>query len=104
MRYMAQHRGAPPRNEAEFKKFIEMAGPEHKHLGIDNVDELFVSERDGQPYVVAYGKLGPKVPALGGPITIYEKVGADGKRFVATDLTVETVTEEEFQRIVPNAK
>jgi hypothetical protein len=104
-RYMSQHRGAPPRNEADFRKFIELSGPDQlKHLGIASVDELFVSERDGQPYVIVYGKLGPPVQGLGGPITMYEQVGGDGSRFVATDLTVETVTEEDFRRMVPNAK
>src|SRR5882724_6516279 len=46
----------PPKNEAEFKNFI--AGQKGKMLDmlhIQNPDELFISERDGQPYVVLYG-------------------------------------------------
>jgi hypothetical protein len=104
-RYMSRNRGQPPRNEADFRKFIDGLGDDFlKHLGATSADELFISERDGQPYVVVYGKLGPRVDTVGGPIAIYEQVGADGTRFVATDLTVETVTEEEFRRAVPNAE
>ncbi len=104
--FIGQHRGRPPKNEAEFKKYIESKGTDYlDHMGIASVDDLFVSERDSQPYVIYYGKMGPNVPALGGPITMYEKIGAEGQRFCASELgTVEKIADEEFLRAVPDAK
>lgn len=100
--YMGQHRGQPPQNEAEFKKFVESQKSFLTQFGITDPATLFISERDGQPFVVIYGK--PSGPAaLGGqPVIAYEKVGAGGKRFVASQLgAVEEVDEARFKELVP---
>lgn len=100
--YMGQHRGQPPQNEAEFKKFVETQKSFLTQFGITDPATLFISERDGQPYVVIYGK--PAGPALlaGQPVIAYEKVGVGGKRFVASQLgAVEEVDEARFKELVP---
>lgn len=104
--FTGQNRGRPPKSEADFKKYIESKGPEYlDNFGVTSVDELFVSERDGQPYVIYYGRPGPNVPTLGGPITMYEQVGVEGKRFAASELgTIQKIDEEEFLLAVPDAK
>ena len=58
MRFCNQHAGKGPKNEAEFKSFLEeKAGEEAlKRAGVETIDELFVSERDEKPLVVLYGK------------------------------------------------
>lgn len=100
--YMGQHRGQPPQSEADFKKFVESQQGFLKQFGITDPATLFISERDGHPYVVIYGK--PQGPAaLGGqPVIAYEKVGVGGKRFVASQLgAVEEVDETRFKELVP---
>ncbi len=100
--YMGQHRGQPPQSEAEFKKFVESQKSFLNQFGITDPATLFISERDGQPYVVIYGK--PKGPAAlaGKPVIAYEKVGVGGKRFVASELgAVEEVDEARFKELVP---
>lgn len=100
--YMAQHRGQPPASEAEFKKFVESQKAFLTQFGVPDPATLFISERDGQPYVVIYGKpTGPAVLA-GQPVIAYEKVGVGGRRFVASQLgAVEEVDEARFKELVP---
>lgn len=96
--YMSQHRGRPPRSEKELRKFIESQGAEYLvGLEVETIDELFTSPRDGEPYVVIYGKRQD--------VVAYEAVGADGKRFYAHNLGgAELVDEAKFQEMVPDAK
>lgn len=100
--YMGQHRGQPPKNEEEFKNFVQAQKSFLNQFGITDAATLFISERDGQPYVVIYGQ--PKGPAAlsGQPVIAYEKVGVEGKRFVASQLgAVEEVDEARFKELVP---
>ena len=105
-RYIAQNRGQPPANEEAFKKFLSTVGSEElKSVGVESIDKLLVSSRDGQPYVVIYGPAtGPAQGPGGRPIIAYEKTGVGGKRFVASDLGgVEEVDEAKFKQLVPGA-
>lgn len=103
-RYVAQHRGQPPANEAEFKKFLSSLPPEElQQFAVDSVESLLVSSRDGQPYVVVYGKpTGPPLGPGGMPIIAYEQTGVNGKRFVASSIGgIEEVDAARFQELVP---
>jgi hypothetical protein len=101
--FTGQNQGRPPANEEEFKRFIRERGMGTlKQFNIPDVDSLFISPRDKQPYVVIYGQpKGP--PALAGqPVVVYEKVGVGGKRYVASSLgAVEEVDETRFRELVP---
>jgi len=73
-----------PRDENEFKSFLQ--GDTVKHnldfMGIDatKIDDLFISDRDGQPYKIKYGVQGS---ALGtNEPVIFESQGIDGKVLV----------------------
>ena len=106
-RFQSQHQGRPPANEAELREFVSTFSAEDlQAFGVSSVDELFVSKRDNQPYVVEYG--GTKNPPLGygqAPIVAYEKEGVGGKRFVGSSLGgVEEVDEARFKELVPNPK
>lgn len=94
----SQSRGRPPRDEAFLRKFIERQGPAFlESLQVESVDELFVSPRDGEPYVVIYGKQSP--------VVAYEAVGEDGKRWVADNVgAVEEWDEATLREKVPDAK
>lgn len=76
-----QFRG--PKDEAEFKKFIgEQDAARLKLAGItsSDVSNLFVSERDKQPFKIRYGvNTQLRGPSLA---VIFEADGADGKRQV----------------------
>ena len=72
-----------PADEAEFKKFISSYNTKKlTRIGIDPsaIDELFVNERDGQPFKIRYSVAGS---AMGSsePV-IFESVGVHGKRMV----------------------
>jgi hypothetical protein len=99
-RYRAAHRGTPPPDEAALKKFISGLSPtEQSGLGIDpaNLEKMFTSPRDGQPYVVLYKS--------SGAVIAYEQVGKNGKRLVAyPDTKVEEVDEARLKELVPGAK
>ena len=94
---VASNQGRQPPNEAALKAYAKRLSPELLAvMGIDDVDAIFVSPRDSQPYVVAYATAKPS-----GPILAYEREGADGKRLVATrEGAVQELEEAEFQRLL----
>ena len=105
--YLGQHRGQPPANEQEFRKYIEALGKERlASMQVKTVDELFLSSRDGKPYVILYGavsKTGAELPFT--TVVAYEQEGKGGKRFIARmSGAVEEVDEANFKQLVPNAK
>jgi hypothetical protein len=103
-RYISSHMGQPPPNEEEFKKFVSSLPAEDlKGFNLTSADQVFVSDRDKQPYKVIYGvPSGPPGPA-GAPVIAYEQQGVGGKRFVASNLgAVEEVDEAKFKEYVPN--
>jgi hypothetical protein len=93
--------GRVPANEAEFKAFIaDKGGPVIERAGVASAEELLVSERDGQPFVVVYGAP-PK--GMHNDVVAYEQQGVDGKRQVGFGLgMVETVDDAKFNELVPN--
>ena len=104
-KYIGEHRGQPPASEAEFKAYVQANGkPILDANKISDADSLFTSSRDHQPYVILYGPLkGPPGPA-GQPVFAYEKVGVNGKRYVASSLgAVEEVDDAKFKELVPAA-
>ena len=96
--YTKMNRGRVPKSEKSFRAWIDKQGPDFlTSLGVDNVDDIFVSTRDNQPYVVVYGKAEQ--------IVAYEAVGVDGRRFITDNLGVtQEVDEATFNEMVPNAK
>jgi len=110
MQYAAQHRGQGPASEAEFKSFVRsLPEAQRKSLGIEDVDALFISERDGKPYVIVYGVKGAAAPGPGGagaaPVIGYEQVGQGGSRYVANSLgALELLDEAAFRQRVPGGK
>jgi hypothetical protein len=81
--YQSKHNWRGPGDEAEFKAFLRSYNPDKlTRIGIDpnKLDELFVSERDGQPFKIRYGVPGS---AMGSsePV-IFEATGTNGTRLV----------------------
>ena len=90
-----------PADEAAFKNFIqnEMAPRKLEMMQVDRnkVDELFTSERDGQPFQLRYGISGGPSAKLA---VVFEQQGDGGKRLVAfTDGTVEEADEARYREL-----
>lgn len=72
-----------PASEEDFKEFLKSdltAKVRLSRIGVEleDLDGIFVSERDGKPFKVRYGLNGSKNHAV-----VFEAEGIEGKRFVA---------------------
>jgi hypothetical protein len=93
--------GRPPANEEEFKAFITSKGAAAvERLEVKSADEILISERDGKPFVVMYGK--PQ-KGMDPDIIAYEQEGVDGKRQLGRGTgLVELVDEARLRELVPS--
>jgi hypothetical protein len=95
-----------PKDEAAFKSFIQSGMPSHRlemmRVDTNKLDELFVSERDGEPFLIKYGQSGGVMSKL--PV-VFEKEGRAGKRQVAsTNGQVEETDEGRYQELLQSGK
>ena len=99
--FQSAHEWHGPTDEAEFKKFLHEYNP-HKltRIGVDpnDLDKLFVSERDGQPFKIRYGVPGS---AMGSSAPVIFEAAGDGKgRLVGfLDMQQREVDESEYQTL-----
>lgn len=86
----------PPKDLEEIRKFLTDF---HTDRIGDEPDKVLTSSRDGQPYVIIIGaQFGT---GMGNEIVMYEKKGAEGKRYVMfTDRSVRQLTDDEFKQAV----
>lgn len=93
--------GRAPADQERFKSFIVEKGAKTlERVKVTSADELLTSERDGQPFVVIYGK----PPAGINPdVLVFEQTGVDGKRQVGFGMGhVQEVDEAKFKELVPS--
>lgn len=104
--HLRTHHGDAPADEAAFRKSIgELGETDRAGRGLNDLDALFTSPRDKQPYVVRYGgKIGAPGPE-GAPWIAYEKTGQSGKHYIgfATG-QMEEVDEPRLQEILSKQK
>jgi hypothetical protein len=94
--------GKSPDSEAQFKEEIAKRSPDLSVLKVGSVDELFVSDRDGQPLVVSYG---PPAAGVDRAVVIYEQTGKDGVRLVGNRSgQIQELDAAAFAKVVPAAK
>lgn len=92
--YLQEHSFEGPENEEEFKNYLK-TDPTAIHLlkRIDvtpeTVDEMFIGDRDGEPFVIRYGLDGVADHAI-----VFEAVGVEGKRLVALADPIEVENDE----------
>jgi hypothetical protein len=72
--------GRNPADEQEFKAAVGQGKMDLDVLGVSSVDELFVSDRDGQPLVILYGAQAKNSQG----VIAYEQTGENGVRLVGT--------------------
>jgi hypothetical protein len=101
MSYLNRNGGRPPASEEEFKRYVAESGePLFKSAGVNEADELFISPRDNQPYVIPYGSDAARLISKG--IVTYERTGVGGRRLVGyRGGAVEQLDETEFRKLVP---
>jgi hypothetical protein len=99
--FLNRNSGRPPANEEEFKRYVAERGePLFNAAGVSSADELFVSPRDNEPYVILYGSDAAKLISKG--IVAYERTGVDGRRLVGQRTgSVEELDEAAFRQLVP---
>lgn len=100
--YQLRHGSQGPKDEATFKDYIQHAMPAHRlemmQVDVNNIEGLFISERDGQPFQVRYG--------VGGGMdwitaVVFEQQGKSAKKQVAfTDGSVAEVDDSHFRQLL----
>jgi hypothetical protein len=84
--YQFDHYGPGPANETEFKAWIKKnMGPsrlELMHIDPNNIDGVFISERDHKPFKIRYGVSGGHGS---GNAVVFEQDGVDGKKQVGAN-------------------
>jgi hypothetical protein len=118
--FSARHEGRMPTDDEEFRSFVqEMPAEQLSALGVWDVEKVFISTRDGEPYVIRYGQnaspmggalppgkeiiINPKLPGGGvsQPVVAHEKTGLSGQRYVVFGMgQVELVDESRFQQLI----
>ncbi|QDT75518.1 hypothetical protein [Lacipirellula limnantheis] len=89
--------GRYPKDEAEFKAALVQDNVSPEALKVNSIDDLFISERDGQPLVVVYGQ-----PPAGSDLVVYEQTGVNGMRQVGHRIgVIEEVDAAKFAEIAP---
>lgn len=81
--YQKSHDFQGPKDEQEFRQFLQGVSPDKlRRIGVDpaSLDSIFVSERDSQPFNIRYRVKG-NIMGSDEPV-IFESQGIDGKRMV----------------------
>ena len=99
--YQLRHGNKGPGSEEEFKTFLHQMPPvrlERMQVDPGDIDGLFISEEDGQPFVIRYGVDG----GLGtSEAVVFEQNGSGGKRQVGfTDGSVEDVDASRYEQLL----
>jgi hypothetical protein len=83
--FAVAQRGQGPANEQAFKKHIRSVPDfQLKANGLDpaTLDATFVSDRDQEPFAVAYGSAIGRISGDSTQVIAHEKTGKNGKRLV----------------------
>ncbi len=81
--YRADHGGKQPADEGAFLEYVNRKLAERGAEPVDS-GELLTSPRDGEPYVVRYGKVSSRDQSRN--LVAYEKTGANGTRLIVSEL------------------
>ncbi len=95
--------GPGPASEQEFKKHLHrLEGFVLQMNGVDpaNLEAAFVSERDGELFIILYGVSITRISGTSAPLVAYEKTGKNGKHLVAfANARVEAVDEARLREL-----
>lgn len=100
--FQSSHEWRGPDDEEEFKEFIKNS-PQRKldRIGIDlaTLDDLFINERDGEPFTIRYGVEG-NMMGCSKPV-IFETAGVNGLKMVGfLDMIQREVEQDEYELLL----
>lgn len=99
--YQTENNWVGPQDETKFKEFITgLRATLLTRIGVDaaNLDQVFVSDRDGQPFKIRYGVIGNAMGSTE-PV-IFESVGVGGMRKIGTlNMEQREVDEQEYESL-----
>jgi len=115
-KYQEAHKGETPQNAEELRTWADanLTAEDVEKLGLNSLEDAFISPRDGEPYVVlpmrkdnmstAIDPNNPnpgQMPRGGAPIWIHEAKGVNGSRWVAFNTSqVVEVPDGQFRHMV----
>lgn len=104
MAFLTRNNMQGPKDEAEFKTFIQNDMPKNKldMMNVDPtaVDQLFTSEQDGQPFEIIYGLKGSPMSVIA---VVFEQKGASSMRRVGfTNSPVKEVDDQQYELLKKN--
>lgn len=76
--YLQSHSGKPPKDANAFREYVESRSEEFQRYNIQELDQLLISPRDQQPFVIVTGKRVVPSHSPGMPWAAYEQTGLDG--------------------------
>ena len=99
--FQSSHEWRGPDDEEEFKEFIKNY-PKRKleRIGIDasQVDDLFINERDGEPFKVKYQVEGNMMGCS--EAVVFEQTGVNGKKMIGfLDMVQEEFDDSDYEKI-----
>jgi hypothetical protein len=102
MAYQRVHNWQGPKDKTAFTDFIQKEMPAHRlemmQVNANDIEGLFTSERDGQPFQIRYGIGGGPGWAVA---VVFEKMGVEGKRQVSfTDGSVEEAASDRYSQLL----
>ena len=96
----ASRNGEAPESQEQLVAFLseERVAKNLERLGVDplGLDEIFISERDGEPLKIRWGTKWN--PDLSIPVA-FETVGVDGVRLVGADVVIEVSDDSEYEEL-----
>ena len=104
LEFVAGRNGEGPKDEKHFKMFMA-AVPEQSlsamRLQRGDLEGLFTSERDGQPFEIVYGLRITRINGEEAPVVAHEKTGKDGKKLVGfANGKVDLVSEDRLRELL----
>jgi hypothetical protein len=79
--FRMQHRGELPKDESELRAYLDSQAEVLAQYGVDSASDLLLSETDGQPLVLLFGRSILYTPD-GRQVIAHEQGGIDGLRTV----------------------
>jgi len=98
--YLDFHNANPPKDIGAFRKYLESRAEDLKRYNVEKIDQLLISPRDGQPFVIICGKRSAPSDSPDMPWAAYEQNGIEGKRLaVQVRGGVHELIAEEIEKI-----
>ena len=102
--YAAAKSGGGPASEEVFKKYMKSVDTiqlQMANIDPKAIDDVFVSERDKQPFVIVYGMSITRISGDSKEVLAYEKTGQNGKHLLSyINGKVDHVSADQLQELL----